>query len=198
MVGRIFFRGFSGYAYLISVFLVGGITMVIGSNNISIAEGEVLSSSEESQRIQNHDALQKRSYLYISSQGSPIAQLDSDSADPVIQDVLSRISLSAVDVANGTESLLMPEYRLTQTNISGDPSFRIFHYVSKTTPQHYDIEAVVGVNPVGDEYFVEIAKFTPRTINVKVDGENLVNGTIAGSDMIGQLSPGFFNFRMPK
>jgi hypothetical protein len=81
-----------------------------------------------------------------------------------------------MDRINGEDRVLIPVYMLTQNDLNGDPGWRIFHYVWKENPVHNDVEAILGIAPVEDEYIVEVGKLTNRAIKITIDGNR--SGTI--------------------
>ena len=113
--------------------------------------------------------------------------------DLIVRDVLSRINVTSIDRINGSDRVLTPVYILTQNGLKGQPEWRVFHYVWRENPQHYDIEAILGVMPTADDrYRVEVGKFTSRGIKVTVDGNQ--SGTIPFDNPLGKVSPGHILF----
>jgi hypothetical protein len=191
---------------VVGIIMAGGVTSMISILHDANAQGDELSSFENNDKLSKIVEWQGAQYpntflegphlKQVSNLGNPLLPMQSNTRDPVIQDVLSRINLTIISpLVNGEEKPLLPEYRLTQVNETGRPDFRIFHYLLKENPQQYDIGAVVGVVPIGDEYLVEVAKLAPSALKVNVDGEEV--GTFTSSNATGQLGLGFLNFRIP-
>jgi hypothetical protein len=120
-----------------------------------------------------------------------------NTTDFVIRDVLSRINLTTIDRIDGQDRVLIPVYIKTQDSLTGKPEWRVFHYVWKENPQHYDVEAIVGVMPMDEQnYRVEVGKLTSRAIKVTVDGNQ--SGTIPADSPLGRISPGHILFSIPR
>jgi hypothetical protein len=133
--------------------------------------------------------------LVSNSSGSATSSL----SDSLVRDILSgTLTLTSLNRSDGEDRILAPVYITSQsrTNGSSNDEFRIFHYVWKETPEHYDVEAIVGVKPYGEQYYVEIGKLTDLAIKVGV-GDNRT-GIIPATNETGKLSHGYVGFAIPK
>lgn len=119
----------------------------------------------------------------------------SSTMDEAVQDVLSDLTLVSVNRTSGEDRVLAPVYQFTQTNGSGNPDFRVFHYIWQESPEHYDLEAVVGIKPVENGYEVEVSKLTNRAIKVDLGDKS---GVIPSTNNTAKVSQGFVVFIIPK
>jgi hypothetical protein len=128
---------------------------------------------------------------------TPSATIHVNPSDLVIRDVSSRMNVTSINRINGQDRVLTPVYLLTQNNIKGDPDWRVFHYIWKENPKHYDVEAIVGVMPSGnDQYHIEVGKLTNRTLELEIDGNRTI--TIPADTTLGQVNPGHIMFTIPR
>jgi hypothetical protein len=133
----------------------------------------------------------------VSTSNEPNVTIPVNPSDLVIRDVSSRMNVTSVNRINGQDRVLTPVYLLTQNNIKGDPDWRVFHYIWKENPKHYDVEAIVGVMPSGnDQYHIEVGKLTNRTLELEIDGDRTI--TIPADTTLGQVNPGHIMFTIPR
>jgi hypothetical protein len=214
MTENTFFKRYPRYQlYILTVLVVGiivagGITSMTSSVHIANALEDGLPHSENNDKLSKIIKWQKvqfpNTFLdrpqveLVSNLGNTMTSTSVNSSalvnstDPVVQDIMSRLSITGRERGPTT-----PEYRLTQVNQSGNPDYRIFYYVWKEDPQHYDIEAIVGVNPIGDEYYVEITRLTIHSIDVSFDG-NLIGTMETEGRTPGEAGFGYVTFRLPR
>ena len=115
----------------------------------------------------------------------------------VWSDVLSRIKITSLDRINGQDRVLTPVYQLTQSSLGGDPEWKIFHYVWKENPEHFDVEVIVGIVSVSNsEYVIEVGKLTYLGIKIDIDGGSQ-SMTIPATPL-GQIGSGFVRFTIPR
>lgn len=127
--------------------------------------------------------------------GNPINPPFLNRDDPVVQDALSRLTLTSLNRTNGEDRVLTPVYQFTQTLFDSSSDYRVIHYVWRE-PQHYDLEAVVGVKPVGNQYHIEIGKLSDKAI--KVDLGSNQSGVIPATNSTSRVSLGYVTFEIPR
>jgi hypothetical protein len=114
----------------------------------------------------------------------------------VWSDVLSRIKITSLDRINGQDRVLNSAYQLTQSALTGNPDWKIYHYVWEENPQHLDVEAIVGVVPFQNGYVIEVGKLTNHAIRIDIDGIQTI--TIPATTTLGQPGSGFVAFTIPR
>lgn len=72
----------------------------------------------------------------------------------------------------------------------------MFHYVWKESPQHLDVEAIVGAVPSQNGYIIEVGKLTTHAIRIDISGGQSI--TIPATTTSGQASSGFVVFTIPR
>jgi Polysaccharide lyase len=114
----------------------------------------------------------------------------------VWSDIVSRIKITSLNRINGQDRILTPMYQVTQTSLTGQPDWKIFHYIWKENQQHSDVEAIMGLVPSSDGgYVVEIGKLTQLGIRIDIDnGSRTI--TIPATNW-NQVGSGFVAFEIP-
>ena len=177
--------------FVISLFLCGG-TVIISTPTYAESGASYSPTAPENLQIPRFEKITNG----FKELGEP-QYTTVNTTDFVIRDVLSRINLTAIDRIDGQDRVLTPVYIMTQDSLTGKPEWRVFHYVWKENPQHYDVEAIVGVMPMDEQnYRVEVGKLTSRAIKVTVDGNQ--SGTIPADSPLGRISPGHVLFFIPR
>lgn len=111
--------------------------------------------------------------------------------------VLSSMTITSIDRINGQDRILTPVYQLTQSDLAGNPDWKVFHYVWKENSQHLDVDAIVGIVPFQNVYHVEVGKLTAHA-GIKIDISGGQSITIPKTTTWGQPSSGFVMFTLPK
>ena len=112
-------------------------------------------------------------------------------------DVVSRIKITVVNRTSGVDKALTPIYQANQSTLTEPTSYwRIFNYVWKENPKHFDIEATAAIARASDGgYIVEISKLTQR--GVKIDIDNGSRTIMIPTTNPNQVGPGFVAFEIP-
>jgi len=114
----------------------------------------------------------------------------------VWSNVLSSMTITSIGRISGQDRILTPVYQLTQSDLAGAPDWKVFHYVWKESPQHLDVEAIVGAVPSQNGYVIEVGKLTTHAIRIDISGGQSI--TIPATTTSGQASSGFVVFTIPR
>jgi hypothetical protein len=112
--------------------------------------------------------------------------------------VASRVKLTSIERINEENRALIPEYKLTQSGLEGYPDWKVFHYFWNETSNHHDVEAIVGIVPINNEFVVEVGKLTYLGVKIDIDGGRQSMTIPATPPVSGQVGSGFVRFNMPR